>query len=175
MLEREGELVTIKFFFFSFYFLKYSSRVCSLTAISKLMLLLSLSFIVIDLVQVQILLQSLHQFYFVNIDSLLSYSVIMIPPFGFFGIFVGCFHIESIIWGSFLFSTTGQHTDYTKADWLYRQGRRPVIRQYRKTNMTITVNMWMNWNIVTNKSHLWWLKWIAWAKLETKFETFSII
>jgi len=96
----------------------------------------------------------------------LSYRVIVVPPFGFLRIFITSFHVKRIVRWPFLFFAATKHAHNTKANWLHRECGRPIISQNRQTNMSIAVNVRMNWNILTNKNYLWWVKRIFGAKFE---------
>ena len=57
---------------------------------------------------------------------------------------------------SYLFLTATEHAHNTQTHRLHWESGWPVISEYWKTNVTIAVHMWMNWDVRTNKYNLKW-------------------
>ena len=53
-----------------------------------------------------------------------------------------------------LLLTAAQHADDAETDGLDGQGRRPVVRQDRHADVAVTVDVWVDRNVGTNKKHL---------------------
>ena len=81
------------------------------------------------------------------LGSKCSNTVIVVPPMRFLRVFGAGFDVECIVRGSRLFLSRGQHGDNGEADGLHRQGRRPIIRQDWQTDVAVTVDMLVHWDV----------------------------
>jgi len=99
----------------------------------------------------------------------------VIPPLGFLGVFVASLDVEGVVGWSFFVGTRGEHGDDGETNGLDGESGRPVVRQDRKADVTVAIDVGMDGHVGPEEDDDGRVEGIPFGEFEGELEEFAVV
>lgn len=103
------------------------------------------------------------------------YGVIVVHPLGALRIFVTGLGVDEIVRRPLFLCGWAEHRENWETNGLHWQGWRPIVGEYRETNVTIAVDVRMLWNWLTHESYWRRIERITFVELKLQLECLAFV